>query len=73
MGILPMRRRAILALQFLLFLKVDILVKRTAKMAVPLFIHVLRGRRLCQCLLAEFSVLILLCGAFRAVGSELPG
>jgi len=39
---LPMRRRAILALQLAFFLRADCLVKRTAKMAVPLLIHVLR-------------------------------
>jgi len=44
MGILPMRPRPILALQYLFFLQVDILVKRTARMAVPLFIHVLRHK-----------------------------
>jgi len=37
-----MRRRAILALQLAFFLRADCLVKRTARMAVPLLIHVLR-------------------------------
>ena len=39
MGILPMRRRVILALQLVFFLQTDSLVKRTARMAVPLVIH----------------------------------
>jgi len=42
MGILPMRRRAILALQLAFSLRAASLVKRTARMAVPLLIHVLK-------------------------------
>jgi len=41
MGILPMRRRAILALQLAFSPRADCLVKRTARMAVPLLIRVL--------------------------------
>jgi len=39
MGILPMRRRAILALQFALFLRADPFLKRTPKIPVPLLKH----------------------------------
>ena len=37
-----MRRRVILTLQLVFFLQTDTLVKRTARMAVPLVIHFLR-------------------------------
>ena len=43
MGILPMRRGAILALQLVIFLRAAYLVKRTARMAVPLLAHALKG------------------------------
>jgi len=52
---LPMRRRAILALQLVFFLRADTLVKRTARMAVPILIHFLTHPRRMQrpiCLVA---------------------
>ncbi len=41
MGILPMRRRVIPTLQLVVFPRADYIVKRTARMAVPLLTHTL--------------------------------